>query len=765
MLDELEKATTAWQETYEKPHVRIDRNEPEPFHAGKWLGGGGSGDVYKTNLGGVALALKRIYTDNVKEAVLTEVKIMQDLTKDRHHHIVQLIGSYEKRISGTRYELGLLIWPVACCDLSALLLDVDSLGSWIVDTAGSTLQPTPQDDEEDVLCAIETLLKLDPHSIAETDAEAVLSSTAACKQLYDQVLCRLGKSIGCIAQAVKWLHDRRIQHKDLKPSQILVSSQGLWLGDFGWSKNMSDSACSTTAEGKTTTPKYLAPERKSKLPCGQPQDIFSLGCIFLEIGYQLARPHYLETSKKTRAPWFAKDWCFSDNIEQARTQATFLKTRQLNRLGAIIWNMLDSDSRCRQSIDQIVASLALDNKNMIMGPCCTVFQGLQLQDSLSMDRLKETSTATDTSCRDITSIQVDLPNPARPTYLLPPSNERTLTLADEDYEFKRARYNSPERLQFQVRTSEVEPIQTIDQPCGLDATPVSIQDPPSLLYEDPTKDLWTSGPYDWLCNDILPTVYESAPQQSPNFSTQTEHHDWNTFAPYEGSPWLSLEYNVSGPAVPGEYLTWTDSPIAVTTGPVDSALQSRVEENNTVHAPSPYFADSLDASGWERLWSTTDTTDFGLAHDLTSSHYAAPCMRERSYLHIQPRPLCSAQPVPVEDVPETLKCEDCDLTLHGKYRRGNLARHRRRMHMQGEARSFACKFCKKTYQRSDALRVHMIRAHQEGSPRMPRTMSQRTSSSAIVSDQATRDWYATPSVLMGAETGASSATTPQPNNT
>jgi serine/threonine protein kinase len=49
--------------------------------------------------------------------------------------------------------------------------------------------------------------------------------------LYHSSQKRLFESFLCISSAVSYLHHNSIRHKDLKPSQILLSPNGLWLTD------------------------------------------------------------------------------------------------------------------------------------------------------------------------------------------------------------------------------------------------------------------------------------------------------------------------------------------------------------------------------------------------------------------------------------------------------------------------------------------------------------------------------------------------------
>jgi serine/threonine protein kinase len=351
--DTVTEAIEAWNRRFVVPHVKVQRRDPDPFLVGSRLGSGGVGEVYECKIGGVPVALKRIYTKYHTEAVFAEVSIMRQMVEKRHRHIVQLIGSYEKRHSNS-FELGLLIWPVAICDLAVLLHDVDIVRSWA--SYGETLGQLTIHHEEDVIYAFETLLKFESKTLPP---DIIKNSNQECLELCTNTFLRLQSSIGCIANAVEWLHNSHIRHKDLKPSQILISASGLWLSDFGWSKDVSEMTCSTTVGGKTTTPKYLAPERALNQPCGRPEDIFSLGCIFLEIGYQLFRPT-LSFDYDRGPPWFESGWLFSTHVEDAVSLAQYMMRHapQASWFMPLVVRMLDRNPAGRPLIAEVVASLA-----------------------------------------------------------------------------------------------------------------------------------------------------------------------------------------------------------------------------------------------------------------------------------------------------------------------------------------------------------------------------------------------------------------------
>lgn len=90
----------------------------------------------------------------------------------------------------------------------------------------------------------------------------------------------------CLSSAVKYLHGNGILHQDLKPANILVKGQTLWLTDFGVSFQSDDDASRYGLLGSDHpgTADYCAPEQnEGDSYVGTKADIFSLGCVFAEV--------------------------------------------------------------------------------------------------------------------------------------------------------------------------------------------------------------------------------------------------------------------------------------------------------------------------------------------------------------------------------------------------------------------------------------------------------------------------------------------------
>ncbi|KAF2465935.1 kinase-like protein, partial [Lindgomyces ingoldianus] len=155
-----------------------------------------------------------------KEHMKKFIAEIQLLKRLRHHHIVELIGSY----TDTRY-IGLIMSPVAEMDLGRYLTDC-------------TVSNHPE----------------------------------------------LRTFFGCLATALEYLHEQGVRHKDIKPSNILVDRGTILYTDFGLSFDFTDASGSTTASMVNgMSPRYCAPEVALHEPRNTKSDIWSLGVVFMEI--------------------------------------------------------------------------------------------------------------------------------------------------------------------------------------------------------------------------------------------------------------------------------------------------------------------------------------------------------------------------------------------------------------------------------------------------------------------------------------------------
>lgn len=204
------------------PHLHLKHSSADKFFhekPRKLLGHGGFATVEDVigKSTGQHFALKRMSRhlfDERKERrnlVLfqNELAVLQSL---KHRHIVKLVGSY----TDNRY-VGLLTQPVADKHLAKFLKEV----------------PRPEDAGDRFI--------------------------------------RMRSFFGCIATAINYLHNNdttRVQHKDIKPANILVKGSRVLIADFGTAKPRTEESGDTTEStvGDTDrflTARYTAPETSS----------------------------------------------------------------------------------------------------------------------------------------------------------------------------------------------------------------------------------------------------------------------------------------------------------------------------------------------------------------------------------------------------------------------------------------------------------------------------------------------------------------------
>ncbi|TVY93174.1 hypothetical protein LAWI1_G000420 [Lachnellula willkommii] len=195
---------------------------------GRELGAGSYGEVEIITYKAVTLARKHVSPRRGRltlERLREEANAMERLD---HKHILKLVGTYTCRPR----SLYLLLYPVAVCDLNRFLEDVDDIHS------GAYA------DREDAMNRMQDLGLKDVSTIEELAFSGHQSQsiprTATAVGFLQQIL-------GCMTEALAYIHAQQIRHLDLKPKNILLSPGRVYLADFGIARDVRESEDSVTS--------------------------------------------------------------------------------------------------------------------------------------------------------------------------------------------------------------------------------------------------------------------------------------------------------------------------------------------------------------------------------------------------------------------------------------------------------------------------------------------------------------------------------------
>ncbi|KAH7346974.1 kinase-like domain-containing protein [Pyrenochaeta sp. MPI-SDFR-AT-0127] len=298
-----------------KVHRNLKNSGDEMFYFVVNLGRGGFGyvDRVRSRLSLNEFALKRSMRGKMfskdKSALRVFVDELNILKRLSHPHLVQYVGSY----TDPKW-VGILMTPVAECDLRIFL-----------------------------------------------DREQATQHQNFLRQAY-----------GCLITAVHYLHQNRIRHKDLKPQNILIKDSNVLITDFGTALDWNDeSRATTTGEPGPISINYAAPEVADHERRSESSDIWSLGCVFVEMTTVLKGLNN-EDRKSFFTSHFtgSSSYCRNPEALEAWLQQLELIPRDNVTIGWIR-SMLQHDRTKRIADSHLMDDILKHQEDHVYyGPCC-----------------------------------------------------------------------------------------------------------------------------------------------------------------------------------------------------------------------------------------------------------------------------------------------------------------------------------------------------------------------------------------------------------
>ena len=360
-------------------HAELEDDEPLPLIYEHTYKEGSSGLVVRVRdpRSQKTYALKKQIIANEEDRTAAARKHLEEeikrLKELRHIHVIRLVKSYER---GGAY--GIILTPAATCDLEGLLARYHKNG---------------------------------------------YNTYTNCRDR-EWIRPILLTAFGCLTKGLAYIHGCDIRHKDVKPGNILYERGNpnakkeprfLW-ADFGLAYDFSASRDSRTRSSELPSPRYAAPEvvatndmannrhpypnrwasvinnlnrivensqgnsmdterdseiAENMLNHGRKTDIFSLGCVFLELlGGLVDEKLPLDVPSSQRpsgVPIFAK---YIDELTTwAHQRQRSGSGRELAPLFNIATDMISHSPELRPAVDKVVQRVAADGRQNFCTAC------------------------------------------------------------------------------------------------------------------------------------------------------------------------------------------------------------------------------------------------------------------------------------------------------------------------------------------------------------------------------------------------------------
>jgi serine/threonine protein kinase len=172
----------------------------------------------------------------------------------------------------------------------------------------------------------------------------------------------------CLASSIEYLHRKSIKHQDIKPSNILIKGRRILLADFGIAKTFVDSDSTVSTSGDMTW-KYCSPETAHDGLRGRKADIFSLGCVFLEIFSFLLHQGQPEFGY-FQEHYFIGDRTYQENLPMVKLWLEGLRREPAVEKNPVLRQLLDSCKAMLERSSKNRPSAADLSATLPPGKCC-----------------------------------------------------------------------------------------------------------------------------------------------------------------------------------------------------------------------------------------------------------------------------------------------------------------------------------------------------------------------------------------------------------
>jgi serine/threonine protein kinase len=204
--------------------------------------------------------------------------------------------------------------------------------------------------------------------VADCDLSSFLEDASVTKQIRPT----LQKFFGCLANGVSYLHSHNLRHGLIEPRNILVRQSQVLLAGFEFCSYSLSNPETNTPEG-LLNPRYSPPEASSSEPRSRKFDVWSLGCVFLEMLAALRSIRH-EDLKSTyeKMGLHSRSFIYCDNVNLTRHlmrswEASSLKAQEKVPY-AWIESMLQVDAQVRPTAAEVFEKIIVEPS--YCGNCC-----------------------------------------------------------------------------------------------------------------------------------------------------------------------------------------------------------------------------------------------------------------------------------------------------------------------------------------------------------------------------------------------------------